>query len=80
MRGKSEKQMSMLVLMNPEDLISADHPLRQIQSLSDPVFQRFLPVFARTRFIGVGKTQAWAYLVGGAYNLLRLTKLLMNTD
>jgi transposase len=29
----------------------------------------------RTRYRGVEKTQAWAYLVGSAYNLLRLAKL-----
>jgi len=45
MRGKNESQMSMLVLMNPEELISADHPLRQIRSLSEAVFKRLSPVF-----------------------------------
>jgi len=35
----------MLVLMNPEELISADHPLRQIRSFSEEVFKRLSPVF-----------------------------------
>ena len=29
----------------------------------------------RTRYRGVERTQAWAYFVAGAYNLLRLVKL-----
>lgn len=29
----------------------------------------------RTRYKGIGRTQAWAYFVGSAYNLLRLAKL-----
>jgi IS5 family transposase len=29
----------------------------------------------RTRYRGVERTQAWAYFVAGAYNLLRLAKL-----
>lgn len=45
MRGKGEQQTSMLVLMNPEELISADHPLRQLRSLSETVFHRLSPVF-----------------------------------
>ena len=29
----------------------------------------------RTRYKGAERTQAWAYFVGSAYNLLRLAKL-----
>ena len=29
----------------------------------------------RTRYRGVGRTQAWAYLVASSYNLLRMAKL-----
>ena len=32
----------------------------------------------RTRYRGVERTQAWAYFVAGAYNLLRMTRLRMN--
>jgi len=32
----------------------------------------------RTRYRGIERTQAWAYLVGSAYNLLRMTRLAMN--
>jgi IS5 family transposase len=34
--------------------------------------------FRKTRFIGIARTQLAAYLVGAAYNLLRITKLLPN--
>jgi transposase len=34
--------------------------------------------FRKTRFIGVARTQLAAYLVGAAYNLLRISKLLPN--
>ena len=30
----------------------------------------------KTRFIGIARTQFWSYLVGGAYNLLRMSRLL----
>ena len=30
----------------------------------------------KTRFIGIARTQFWSYLVGGAYNLLRMSHLL----
>ena len=33
----------------------------------------------RTRYRGVERTQAWAYFVAGAYNLLRLVKLSLQT-
>jgi IS5 family transposase len=29
----------------------------------------------RSRYRGVERTQAWAYFVAGAYNLLRIVKL-----
>jgi Transposase DDE domain. len=29
----------------------------------------------RTRYRGISRTQAWAYFVGSAYNLLRMVKL-----
>jgi hypothetical protein len=29
----------------------------------------------RTRFIGIQRTGLWAYLVGAAYNLVRMTRL-----
>jgi IS5 family transposase len=32
----------------------------------------------RTRYRGVDRTQAWAYFVAGAYNLLRITRLGMS--
>lgn len=34
----------------------------------------------RSRYRGVDRTQAWAYFVAGAYNLLRMTRLRMNAQ
>ena len=36
-------------------------------------------VFRKTRYKGKAKTQFWAYLVGAAYNLLRISKLAVAT-
>ncbi len=33
----------------------------------------------KTRFIGIARTQFWVYLVGGAYNLLRMSRLLVDS-
>jgi len=35
MRGEPSKQMSMLVLRSPEDMVPADHPLRGVKRLAD---------------------------------------------
>jgi len=45
MRGEEQKQKSMLVLMNPEELIPRDHPLRSVRKLAEAAFQKLSPVF-----------------------------------
>lgn len=47
MRGKEDRQASMLVLMNPEERIPNDHPLRKIRQLVDPIYKNLSPVFDR---------------------------------
>jgi transposase len=39
MRGKAPVQPSLIVLMNPEELVPADHPLRRIKRLADKVLK-----------------------------------------
>jgi len=39
MRGEDEKQPSMVILMNPEDKIPRDHPLRSIRKMADEVLK-----------------------------------------
>ena len=39
MRGKAPVQPSLIVLMNPEDLVPRDHPLRKIKTLCDAVLR-----------------------------------------
>jgi len=45
MRGEETRQKNMLVLMNPEDRIPKDHPLRQIRKLSDMALKNLSGVF-----------------------------------
>jgi transposase len=44
MRGESSKQMSMLVLRSPEDLVPKDHPLRRVKLLADAAIKELSPV------------------------------------
>lgn len=45
MRGEDKKQSSMLVLMSPEAMVPADHPIRAIKKLADEVLATLSPTF-----------------------------------
>jgi transposase len=45
MRGESNPQASMLALINPEDLVPRDHPIREIKRLADAQLKQLSPVF-----------------------------------
>ena len=45
MRGDEKKQPSMVILMNPEDRIPRDHPLRNIRKTADDVFKEMDGLF-----------------------------------
>ncbi len=47
MRGRQEKQASMLCLMNVEEQIPDDHPLREIKKLADSALKRMNRTFER---------------------------------
>lgn len=47
MRGEDTKQPSMVVLMNPEDRIPRNHPLRSIRKMADEVFKGMDDVFEK---------------------------------
>src|SRR4030042_1053116 len=45
MRGEDEKQPSMVILMNPEDRIPRNHPLRAIRKYADEVLKEMDDLF-----------------------------------
>ena len=45
MRGMDERQRSLIVLMNPEDRIPREHPLRGIKALADPILRDLSSTF-----------------------------------
>ena len=47
MRGVADKQGMMLLVLNLEDRIQRDHPLRRIKSLADEELKKLSPVFKR---------------------------------
>lgn len=47
MRGEDTKQPSMVILMNPEDRIPREHPLRRIRKMADEVFKSMDDVFEK---------------------------------
>jgi transposase len=47
MRGEVERQGTMLTLVQPEQRIPADHPIRRIKALADAELARLSPVFTR---------------------------------
>ena len=139
MRGKSDKQVSMLMLIKPEQRKTKKPPIRKIKKTVDEILDKMAGLFdemygrvgrpsipperllkasllmarytvrserafceqleyavsqrkrkrveeifgwiktvggfARTRYRGIERTQLWAYLVGTAYNLLRMARM-----
>ncbi len=45
MRGEDKRQRAMLVVINPEQRIAQDHPLRRIRALADGALRELSPVF-----------------------------------
>jgi hypothetical protein len=45
MRGKAFRQISMLTSTTPEDLIPADHPIRRIKTIVEPILAELSPTF-----------------------------------
>lgn len=45
MRGKIDRQETMLSLMTPEKRVPAEHPIRRIKALADAELERLSPVF-----------------------------------
>jgi transposase len=45
MRGADKRQRAMLVVINPEQRIPQDHPLRRIKALADAALKELSPVF-----------------------------------
>jgi len=45
MRGEEQKQKSMLLLMNPEELVPCDHPLRAVRALAESALKKLSSVF-----------------------------------
>lgn len=46
MRGEDTKQTAMFSYISPEDRVPADHPLRIIRDMVDPILERISPQFA----------------------------------
>ncbi len=46
MRGEDSKQTAMFSYISPEDRVPADHPLRIIRDMVDPILERISPQFA----------------------------------
>ena len=45
MRGEETKQPSMVILMNPEDMIQRDHPLRYMRKMTEDVIKGMYDLF-----------------------------------
>lgn len=54
MRGKLERQASMLTLVGPEQRVPRDHPIRRIKLLADHELERLSPVF-EAMYSGTGR-------------------------
>jgi len=46
MRGSTARQMTMLALIDPDQLIPADHPIRDVKSIVEEALKELEPVFA----------------------------------
>ena len=47
MRGKQEKQITMLSALTPEQLVPHDHPIRRIKPIVDQALKELSPIFNR---------------------------------
>jgi hypothetical protein len=47
MRGKPEKQITMLSALTPEQLVPQDHPIRRIKPIVDRALSELSPTFNR---------------------------------
>lgn len=45
MRGEERQQRSMLIVMNVEERVPKEHPLRRIKQLAEAVLQELSPTF-----------------------------------
>ena len=45
MRGEDKRQRAMLVVIDPEQRIAQDHPLRRIKALAEAALEELSPVF-----------------------------------
>ena len=46
MRGSTARQVTMLALVDPDQLIPADHPIRDVKPIVDAALNELEPVFA----------------------------------
>ncbi len=46
-RGKPEKQITMLSALTPDQLVPQDHPIRQIKPIVDQALKELSPTFNR---------------------------------
>ena len=62
MQGESKRQKSMIVLMDPESLVPAEHPLREVRNRKFPCFARIteLPAFVAVGYYGGVGTKGFA--------------------
>ena len=47
MRGRNERQATMLLGVTPDDLVPAKHPIRRIRELVDEMLDGLSPLFAQ---------------------------------
>jgi transposase len=47
MRGKQEKQITMLSALTPDQLVPQDHPIRQVKPIVDQALKELSPIFNR---------------------------------
>src|SRR5256885_15727736 len=47
MRGSTDHQVTMLALVDPDQLIPADHPIRRVKPIVEEALRELEPIFAR---------------------------------
>ena len=45
MRGEERRQRSMLIVVNPEQRVPKEHPLRRIKQMADTALKELSPIF-----------------------------------